>query len=518
LSIGLPADAALLAGAALLVLGVLLSGFAERFRAPGLLLFLGLGMVVGDDGLGLIRFADTDLALTIGGVALVVILFEGGLSTSLPELRRVAAPALVLATFGVIITAGVVAGGVLVLTDATVTTALLIGAVVGSTDAAAVFTVMRRTPAPRRLVMLLEGESGANDPMAVLLTVGVLATWQGDAGVGDWLVFGLRQLGGGLAAGVVVGATAVAVIHRLRLDSPALYPVLAFGVAGLAYGIGAALGASGFLAVYVAGLAIGSGSPRHRRSIRRFHEGLASVAQITLFLLLGLLVFPSQLPAVAGTGLLTAAVLVFVARPLAVAACLPWFGFRGRELVFAAWAGLRGAVPIVLAIFPFTVGYPAGSLIFDVTFFVVLVSAALQGLTVAPVARLLGLRAGKTAWDAVADLVPLDSAGVDVVELEIGPANGVAGCRLRDAPMPLTARVAAVLRADAVTVPDGDTRVVAGDLLIVVAPHADGLATALTRWAERGPAPPPTDVDGSVDDVAPTPPPPVTDGGDEERS
>jgi cell volume regulation protein A len=255
-------------------------------------------------------------------------------------------------------------------------------------------------------------------------------------------------------------------------------------LAGLAYGVGAAVGASGFLAVYIAGLVLGSASPRQRRSIRRFHEGLASVSQISLFLLLGLLVFPGQLPSVAVTGLATAAVLIFVARPLAVLTCLPWFHFDRRELTFSSWAGLRGAVPIVLATFPLIAGYPDGELVFNVVFFVVLVSAALQGLTVGPLARALGLEAGTTAWDAVADLVPIDSAGVDVVELEITASCGVAGHTLREVPLPGTARVAAVLRDDGVQVPDGDTRLAPGDLLIVITPSDERVPARLTAWAE----------------------------------
>jgi cell volume regulation protein A len=373
---------------------------------------------------------------------------------------------------------------VLLLTDVSVTTALIIGAVVSSTDAAAVFAVLRRSPAPRRLTSLIEAESGGNDPMAVLLTVGLLAAWAEEPTAADWIVFGLRQLVGGLAVGIAVGYAGSFSLRRLHLESTALYPVLGLGFAGLAYGLGAGLGASGFLAVYVGGLIIGSSSPRHRRSIRRFHEGLASVAQITLFLLLGMLVFPSELPGVAVTGLATAAVLILVARPLAVAVCLPWFGYDRRELAFSAWAGLRGAVPIVLATFPLSAGYPDGELVFNVVFFVVLLSAALQGLTVAPLARRLGLVAETSAWDAVADLVPIESAGIDVVELEITDGCGVSGHALRDVPLPYTARVAAILRGDAVQVPDGDSLLAAGDLLVVVAPSDDRLQAALTRWAE----------------------------------
>lgn len=299
MTVSLPSDLALLAGVGLLVAGVVCAGFADRLRAPGLLLFLGLGMALGSDGLGLIDFSDADLAQSIAVAALVIILYEGGLTTSPAQLRRVAGPSVALVTVGVLVTAGVVALGARVLLDIDTTTALLIGAVVSSTDAAAVFSLLRRSPLPGRLRVLLVAESGGNDPMAVLLTVGFLAVAAGEVTAGDWLAFGLRQLLGGLLVGVSVGWVGGRALNRLHLGSAALYPVLGLGFAGLAYGTGASLGTSGFLAAHVAGVAVGAGAPRRRRAVQTFHEGLASTAQIALFLLLGLLVFPSRLPGVA---------------------------------------------------------------------------------------------------------------------------------------------------------------------------------------------------------------------------
>ena len=485
MTVSLPSDVALAAGAALLVAGVLCAGFADRLRAPGLVLFLGLGMILGTDGLGLIDFADAGLAQSIGVAALVVILYEGGLSTSPGELRRVAGSGLALATVGVVVTALVVAGGTMVLLDVPATTALLIGAVVSSTDAAAVFSVLRPTPLPARLKVLLEAESGGNDPMAVLLTVGFLAAATGDVSASDWVVFGLRQLVGGLAVGMAVGWAGSWALRRLRLGSPALYPVLGLGVAGLAYGGGALLGTSGFLAAYVAGVVVGARAPRWRRAVRTFHEGLASTAQIALFLLLGLLVFPARLPSVALAALAVAAVLVFVARPLAVAAVLPWFGYSGREVAFASWAGLRGAVPIVLATFPLTVGHPDGQLIFNVTFFVVLVSVAVQGLTVSPLARRLGLRADADSWGGLAEVIPLDAVGIDVVEISVPTGSHVEGRRLSEVPLPLDARVAAIVRSGEVVVPSGASRLEEGDLLVVFGRGRGELAGAVTAWVQR---------------------------------
>jgi cell volume regulation protein A len=479
----LAGDAALLVGAGLLGAAVLLSVVAERFQAPALLVFLALGMAIGDDGLGWVRFDDPALAQRIGVVALVVILFEGGLGTSTDAVRRVAAPATVLATAGVGLTALVVAVVLVATTSTDATTAALIGAVVASTDAAAVFSVLRRAPVPRRLASLLEAESGGNDPMAVLLTIGILATWSSQPSVLDWVVFGVVQLAGGLLVGGLVGWLVSLLLRWVRTDSTTLYAALALSGGGLAYGLGALIGASGFLAVFVAGLVMGSSSSRYRRATRRFFDGLATLAQITLFLMLGLLVFPSQLPDVLGVGLVAVVALLFVARPAAVFACLSWFGFTRRERVLVSWAGLRGAVPIVLATIPLTAGYPDGSLVFDTVFFVVLTSALVQGLTIAPLARRLGLARGDATHDLVADLVPLDAAGVDVIEVELTGDHAVVDQVLRDVPLPDHVRIGAILRGAEVTVPDGATVFAAGDLLIVVAPSGDDVADALARWA-----------------------------------
>ena len=311
----LPSDELLLAGAALLIAGVLGAGLAARLRVPSLFLFLGLGMRIGDDGLEWISLADAELTQGMAVAALVVILYEGGLATRLPDLRRVAAPAVSLATIGVVVSAGLVAAVAGPFLGVDRTTALLIGAVVASTDAAAVFSALRNVPLPRRINHLLEAESGANDPMAVLLTVGLLEAWAGHADAMDWVVFGVRTLVGGLLVGAAVGWVGAVVLSRAQLASSSFYPVLAVGIGVLAYGAAAGLETSGFLAVYVAGVLVADRAPARRRAARRYLEALASTAQVGLFLLLGLLVFPSRLGDVALGALGVALVLVFVARP-----------------------------------------------------------------------------------------------------------------------------------------------------------------------------------------------------------
>jgi cell volume regulation protein A len=484
MSIELPGDQLLLVCGALLAVGVLSVGLAERVRAPSMLIFLAIGMTLGTDALGWIDLGFDDLPViqTFTTTALVLILYEGGLSTPLAAFRRVLAPSLVLATVGVAVTAGIAAATAHVVFDQDTTTSLLIGAVIASTDAAAVFSAMRGAPLPSRVRQVLQVESGLNDPMAILLTIGALEAWRSSPSPADWLAFGLVQLGGGAVVGLAVATGGARVLNRSALASASAYPVFALAVAGVSYGAAASIGASGFLAVYVAGLVVGSRVPRHRRLIRSFHDGLGSVAEIGLFLLLGLLVYPGDLPPLAGRGLVIAAVLVFVARPVAVGICLPWFGTTWQETTAVAWAGLRGAVPIVLATFPLTVGHPDGVLIFDVVFFVVLLSALVQGLTISPLARRLGLEADPSPWEAVVEVVPLDRVQGDLIEVELDPASTVIGRTLAEAPLPDKARVAAIFRDDEVVVPTGRTVLTDGDRLLVISTDAHDI-DHLTDWA-----------------------------------
>lgn len=485
---GLPVDAAVLAGAALLGTGVLIAGLADRVRVPGLLLFLGLGMLIGDDGLNLISLADPRLAQNAGAIALLAILFQGGLATKPSDLRRASLPGALLATVGVLVTAAVTAGGVLLLLRTDVFTALLVGAVTASTDAAAVFSVLRKAPLPPRITSLLEVESGANDPLAIVLTLGVLEYWSAQPGPLELLTFGVVQLVGGVVVGLAVGVTGSWILRQTELGAGSLYPILALAIGGLAYGLAAVAGGSGFFAVYLAGLCIGALVPRHRRTLRSFHEGLANTAEIALFLLLGLLVFPSRLVPVVLPALGVAVVLVLLARPLAVTVCLLPVGFRPAELALVSWAGLRGAVPIVLATFPLTAGYPRGELIFNIVFFVVLISTALQGVTVAAVARRLGLQVDARPWSPVADALPLEGIDIDLIEVDITEQLPVCGKRLREVPLPGGALATALLRRRRVLLPNSNTRLSPGDLLLVAVPRSAGATREIVAWA-KGEAP-----------------------------
>lgn len=480
-------DGAVLAGGALLLLGVLGSASAGRLRMPAVLVVLGLGMLIGDDGLDLLSFDDVDLAQSIAVVALVAILFDGGLATTAAEVRRVAVPAGLLATVGVGITTAAVAVVAEAALDLSWSTAVLVGAVVSSTDAAAVFSVLRSAPVGPRVRSVLETESGFNDPIAVLLVVGVLESVAGDVQGADWVVFGLRQLVGGAVIGVAVGWAGAALLRSVVLPTSALAPVVGLATAGVAYGAAASVGASGFLATYLAGVAVSTVAARWRRPLRRFHEAAGVTAEIVLFLLLGLLVFPSRLDEVLLPALAITAVLVLVARPLAVVALLGPLRFRAAELAVVSWAGLRGAVPMVLATFPLTARHAEGELVFDVAFVVVLVATAVQGSTVGAVARRLATAPEPGPVASLAEVVPVDVAGVDVVEVVLAASAPAVGRPLQEVPLPPGVRIGVVGRDEGALVPTGATRLRAGDRLVVMAVGRPDLVAVVERWAAPEP-------------------------------
>ena len=385
-------DEQILVGGAILLLAVISAVATRRLRFPLLITFLALGMILGSDGIGGIYFDNADLARSIGIVGLIAILFEGGLTTQWRDLRPVVAPAALLGTLGVVITAGVTGVAAYQLFDLSWSQALLLGAVVGSTDAAAVFATLRFTGLRRRLATLLAAESGANDPMAVALTIGLISWIEHPAyDLGDLLVLLARQLGLGLLVGLILGFVASKLLPHMPTELAPFAAVASIGIAAVSYGVAASVHGSGFLAVYIVGLWLGNRPMPLRRTIVTFHEGLAFLAQVVLFIVLGLLVFPRQLGSVAWSALALSAVLVLVARPLAVVLSVTPFRFGLREQLFLSWAGLRGAVPIVLATFALSAEVAGSNTIFNAVFFVVLVSTIAQGMTLEPFARRLGL-------------------------------------------------------------------------------------------------------------------------------
>ena len=343
----------ILVAGALLAAGLTAALLAGRVRVPSLLLFLGVGMAVGSDGAGWISFDDPELARTIGVVALALILFEGGLTLGLLEIRPVLRPAISLAVIGTVVSAVITGFVASWLFDLSMLEGLLMGAVLSSTDGAAIFALLRGSTLERKLARTLEAESGLNDPMAVLLVIAFIAWLQEpDYGLDDMALLLVRQIGIGLAVGVAVGYLAVNTLRRRKLDSAGLYPVASLTAAALAFGGADTLEGSGFLAVYLAGVYLGTAGIPAQRTITTFHQGLAWVAQVVLFLSLGLLVFPNQLGSVAIEGTILALVIVLVARPVAVWASTALSPYSVAERVILAVAGLRGAVPVVLATLP----------------------------------------------------------------------------------------------------------------------------------------------------------------------
>lgn len=479
-------DAGVLLAGCLIVVGAVASGLATRFRVPSLLLFLGLGMVVADDALGLVRFDDVSLAQNIAVVALVVILFEGGLGTEARAFRTVGVPAALLASVGVVVTAAVVALAAWAVLGLSGETALLLGAVVSSTDAAAVFAALRDSPLPLRSQRVLQLESGMNDPVAVLLTVGMVEVWRSDPGVGDWVWFLTVQLVAGAVVGVAAGVGGRWLIDRVRGRAVSSLGVVTLGIAGVSYGAATAIGGSGFLAVYLTGVVVAR-ARRRSRGVLQFHEGLAATAQGVLFLLLGVLVFPTQLLDDLGRAVVLTFVLAAIARPVAVFSVLTWFRIPVERMFVISWAGLRGAVPVVLATIPLTAGHPDGTLVFDVVFVVVVISVAVQGPTLGPLVDRLGIVPDEPRT-VEPELVPIEALDADLVEVTVPVGSALASVPLRECPPPAGARIVFVRRADDSLVPDGHTFLAPADVLLVIASRRCSLE-ALDEWSRRGCAP-----------------------------
>ncbi len=463
-------------GQLILVAGALLAGavaaslLAVRVRVPSLLLFLGLGMVVGSDVTGWVNFSDYSLARDIGIVALALILFDGGLRAGWAEIRPELGPSVSLAVVGTFVTAAVTGLVAAPLLGVSTSEGLLIGAVLSSTDGAAVFALLRGSQLKRRLARTLEGESGFNDPVAVLLVVSLIEIiTEPSTNAGDiaWLL--TRELTIGLAIGWVAGRVAVPAFRRVRLASAGLYPVATLATAALAYGGAAALHGSGFLAVYIVGLTLGDARLPGRRTIAAFHDGLAWLAQMVLFITLGLLVFPSDLGDVWLEGTAIALVLALVARPLAATIATLPFRFTGRETAVLGWAGLRGAIPVVLATFVVTGGVEGGERVFDIVFFAVVISTLLQGTTVEAFARRLGLTTNQPALPRpLADSGTVRRLGAEVLEFPVMAEDAIAGLRVRDLGLPREAVVNVIVRGQEAIPPRGATVIRAGDELHVL--------------------------------------------------
>ncbi|PWU68226.1 potassium/proton antiporter [Gracilibacillus dipsosauri] len=458
--------------ALLLIIGVLATKISTKLGVPALILFIIVGMLSGSEGLGFIYFDNAKVAQLIGVIALVIILFEGGLQTKFSTVKSVAKPALSLATIGVLLTTSIVAVAAKLIMDISWFEAFLFGSIVGSTDAAAVFSVLKGQNIKERLGATLEVESGSNDPMAVFLTVSFIEILTIDDPSYIMMIGSFFwQMGMGLLIGWILGKLAVNAINRVNLDSSGLYPVFAVSFALLAYSITDFIGASGLLAVYLSAMIIGNTDLTYRYSILKFNEGFAWIMQILMFVILGLLVFPSQLFTldVIWKGLILAGTLILVARPIAVLLSITKMGFKWREKLFLSWAGLRGAVPIVLATFPMIAEVENSQMIFNVVFFVVMTSTLLQGSTISTFAEKLKLTGPtKVEPSHTLELVSIGKANAEIIEYVVNEESFVKGSRIKEIDFPDDVLINAIIREEDLITPSGDSQIEVGDILYIL--------------------------------------------------
>nr|WP_237519405.1 potassium/proton antiporter [Streptomyces sp. HUCO-GS316] len=480
----------LLVGGTVLLASIAAARTAHRVGLPSLLLFLAVGVIVGEDVIGL-HFDDAQLAQALGTAALAVILVEGGLTSEWADVRRLLLPAGVLATVGVAVSVLVTASGAHWLLGMNWHLSLLLGAIVSSTDAAAVFAVLRSLPLPQKVAGLLEAESGFNDaPAVILVLVLSMADVPGPAHIAGQVVYELVV--GGLL-GLAIGRLGAAALRHIALPATGLYPLAIVGFGIVAFAAAGAAHASGYLAAYLAGLVLGNAQLPHRAATRSFAEGVGWLAQIGLFVMLGLLVDPSELPAAIGPAVAVGLVLLLAARPLSVLACLLPFRVPWREQGFISWAGLRGAVPIVLATFPIVEGLSGARDLLNIVFVLVVIFTVVQGPSLPVAARLLRLTRRGALREIQVEAAPLDVLDADLLTVSIPAGSRLHGVAIFELRLPPPTAVTLIVRDGATTVPSHDTVLRAGDeLLLITTPkvrqaaerrlRAVGRRGKLARW------------------------------------
>lgn len=462
---------ALLVGSLVLLVSVAAVRLSVKSGLPSLLLYLAIGLAIGESGLG-IQFNSAELTQVLGYAALVLILAEGGLSTSWQGIRGSVAPAAVLATVGVAISIGVVGVACRYLLDLPWVTALLVGAILSSTDAAAVFSVLRRVPLPRRITGLLEAESGFNDaPVVILVTA--LATASADPShTAAWWVLGWHaalELAGGSLIGLAIGWVGGQFMRRVASGSSGLFSIGVMSLTVLAYASAAAVHTSGFIACYLAALVLGNMALPHRPAVRAFATSMGWFAQIGLFVLLGLLASPPDMGNQVGRAVVIGLVLLLVARPLSVLVSTTPFRMPWRDQAFLSWAGLRGAVPVVLATVPLTVGARNLDWIFDLVFVLVVVFTLVQGPTLPWIAERLGVADAYQTLDLAVESTPLEELGAELIQVQVGPQSHLHGVEVFELRLPKGANVTLVVRNGGGFVPEPNTTIRRGDQLLIVA-------------------------------------------------
>jgi NhaP-type Na+/H+ and K+/H+ antiporter len=460
----------LLASAGVVIAAIVAARLAHSAGLPALLVFLGLGLALGESGLG-VRFDNAELAEVLGLTALVLILAEGGLTTNWAHARAAGPAAVLLATVGVAVSIGVVAAVTRWLPGFSWRNSLLLGAILAPTDAAAVFSVLRRLPLPPKLAGMLEGESGLNDPPAVL-AVTLLSQSGGHPPPALIVAEVAWQLAGGAAIGLAAGWLGALTLRRVALPASGLYPIAVLALVVAAYGAASQARASGLLAVYVSAVVLGNARLPHGPATRGFAEGIGWLAQIGLFVMLGLLESPSRLPARILPAIAVGLVLVFLARPAAVLAATLPLRLPGREQAFLSWAGLRGAVPIVLATIPVSAHVPDAAALFDVVFIVVGVFTLMQGPTLPWVAKRLGVIAPAEPVEVIVEAAPLEEVHADLLQVQIPAGSKLHGVEIFELRLPAQASLSLIVRAGRSFVPGPNTVLQAGDRLLIVTPVA----------------------------------------------
>ncbi len=467
----------LLLVAILTLISVVSSKFSDKFAIPALILFLIIGMFAGSEGFGGIYFNDFSLAKSIGIIALIFIIFSGGVDTNWKDIKPIILPGIFLSTAGVLITAFVVGLSAVYILKFSLFEGLLLGSIVSSTDAAAVFNILRskRITLKSPLRQLLEFESGSNDPMAVFLTISFidLLTLK-NMSIATLIFRFLLDMGGGALIGYLMANFVIIFIKRLNLEYEGLYPVLTISLVLLTYSIASILKCNGFLAVYLVGLFIGKNEFSHKRIILRFHDGFAWLLQITMFLTLGLLVFPSHVMPIMGVGLLLSIVLMVLARPISTLICLLPFKITTGKKIMISWVGLRGAVPIILATFPLLAGIPKAETIFNVVFFVVITSVLIQGTSIPIVSRLLNVDAPfARKKNYPIEFEKTESMDADLTDVIVPYNSRVVGKRIADLKTPEKCLIMLISRGDKFIIPAGPTVLEGGDVLLVLANKED---------------------------------------------
>lgn len=467
--------ATILICAVILILCVLSNKLLYRFGIPTLLIFLVLGMLFGSDGFGGIEFSDYNLARNICSVGLIFIMFYGGFGTNWYVAKPVVPQSILMSSLGVVITAGLTGLFCWLVLKTTLLEGLLIGSVIGSTDAASVFAILRSRKLNLKggLASLLEIESGSNDPVAYMLTIAVLTFMQDNGGTPIWLML-IQQIAVGLLIGFVLSKLASFVLHKINFEIQGLYFILVAAIALLAYSASEYLGGNGYLSVYIVGIVIGNSKILHKKSLVAFFDGVSWLMQILLFFTLGLLSFPSRIPSVTLAGVGISLFLIFVARPVATFSILSWFRVPVKQQLFVSWVGLRGAASIVFAIYSMTQGVVLENDIFHIVFFVALFSVAVQGTLIPPIAKKL---------DLVDNNIPVlktftdyqDDSDAKLLELAIDENHRWANKSIMDADIPEEILVVMIKRKDDVIVPKGSVVILPGDVLVLSSNHFDML-------------------------------------------